>query len=162
LLNLILNKSRKDMALDQKITKNKFYKYSNTIVKIKKIVKNMNKVYCIDLTTNQENILPYENAELILHRIYTIGEVAKIVDKRSDTIRKYEKRGLIPNGKKFSEVCESYKNWRYYERQDVYEMVTFFNGRSPGRPSNDKPVQARVIRMSQKVKLGRNQYGKVR
>jgi len=144
------------MSLQDKIIKNKFYKYSTTIVKIKKIVKNMNQVYAIDLSTKNEMIFPYQNSELILHRIYTIGEVAKIVEKRPDTIRKYEKRNLIPSGKKFSESCEGYKNWRYYEKSDVYDMVTFFNGRTPGRPSTNKTVQAKVIRMSQKIKLKRS------
>lgn len=144
------------MLLQDKIIKNKFYKYSETIVKIKKVVKNMNKIYAIDLSTKQEISFPYNGAELILHRIYTIGEVAKIVEKRSDTIRKYEKRNLIPSGKKFSETCDSYKNWRYYEKQDVYDMVSFFNGRTPGRPSSNKSVQVKVIRMSQKIKLRRS------
>lgn len=144
------------MNLQTKIVVNKFYKYADTIVKVKKIAKNLNKVYVIDLTSKEEMVLPYANAELIMHRIYTIGEVAKIVEKRSDTIRKYEKRGLIPGGKKFNETCKSYKNWRYYERQDVYDMVSFFNGRTPGRPPSEKQinVQAKIIRISEKVKLG--------
>jgi hypothetical protein len=144
------------MSLQDKIIKNKFYKYSDTIVKIKKIVKNMNQIYAVDLGSKKEVIFPHQNSELILHRIYTIGEVAKIVEKRPDTIRKYEKRNLIPSGKKFSENCEGYKNWRYYEKQDVYDMVEFFNGRTPGRPSTSKPVSAKVIRMSQKIKLKRS------
>lgn len=143
------------MPLQDKIIKNKFYKYSETIVKIKKIVKNMNKIYAVDLTTKNEIEFPYNGAELILHRIYTIGEVAKIVEKRPDTIRKYEKRNLIPSGKKFSETCDGYKNWRYYEKDDVYDMVSFFNARMPGRPSSNKSVQVKVIRMSQKIKLKR-------
>ena len=85
------------MNLQTKIILNKFYKYSDTIVKVKKITKNLNKIYVIDLTTKNEITMPYEGAELIMHRIYTIGEVAKIVEKRPDTIRKYEKRNLIPS-----------------------------------------------------------------
>ena len=77
------------MNLQTKIVINKFYKYSNTIVKVKKITKNLNKILVTDLTSKQEMVMPYEGAELIMHRIYTIGEVAKIVEKRSDTIRKY-------------------------------------------------------------------------
>ena len=145
------------MYLETKIVINKFYIYSNTIVKVKKITKNLNKILVTDLTSKQEMVMPYEGAELIMHRIYTIGEVAKIVEKRSDTIRKYEKKGLIPSGKKFSESCESYKNWRYYDREDVYNMVSFFNGRTPGRPIADKNinVQAKVIRISEKIKIGK-------
>ena len=145
------------MNLQTKIVINKFYKYSNTIVKVKKITRNLNKILVTDLTTKQEMTMPYEGADLIMHRIYTIGEVAKIVEKRSDTIRKYEKKGLIPSGKKFSESSESYKNWRYYDKEDVYNMVTFFNGRTPGRPVADKNinVQAKVIRISEKIKIGK-------
>lgn len=143
------------MQLQTKIIVNKFYKFSDTIVKINKITKNLNKVYVTDLTSKEEMVMPYEGCELILHRIYTIGEVAKIVEKRSDTIRKYEKRGLIPSGKKFSESCQSYKNWRYYERQDVYDMVSFFNGRTPGRPVVSNTVNAKIIKLSQKITLGR-------
>jgi len=145
------------MNLQTKIVINKFYKYSNTIVKVKKITKNLNKILVTDLTSKQEMTMPFEGAELIMHRIYTIGEVAKIVEKRSDTIRKYEKKGLIPSGKKFSESCESYKNWRYYDREDVYNMVSFFNNRTPGRPVSDKNinVQAKVIRISEKIKIGK-------
>lgn len=145
------------MNLQTKIILNKFYKYSNTIVKVKKITRNLNKIIVTDLTTKEEMVMPFEGADLIMHRIYTIGEVAKIVEKRSDTIRKYEKKGLIPSGKKFNETCQSYKNWRYYDREDVYDMVSFFNGRTPGRPvvGNKTTAQAKVIRVTEKVKLGR-------
>ena len=145
------------MNLQTKIVINKFYKYSNTIVKVKKITRNLNKILVTDLTSKQEMTMPFEGAELIMHRIYTIGEVAKIVEKRSDTIRKYEILGLIPSGKKFSESCESYKNWRYYDREDVYNMVSFFNGRTPGRPVADRniSVQAKVIRISEKINIGK-------
>lgn len=146
------------MNLQTTILINKFYKYSNIIIKVKKIAKNLNKITAIDLTNKEEIVMPYQGAELIMYRIYTIGEVAKIVEKRSDTIRKYEKKGLIPNGKKFNESCQSYRNWRYYERDDVYNMVAFFNKRSPGRPAHQRNinVKANVIKISGTVKLGRN------
>ena len=145
------------MNLQTTILTNKFYKYSDTVVKVKKIAKNLNKVTVIDLTTKKEINIPFLGAELIMYRIYTIGEVAKIVEKRSDTIRKYEKKGLIPSGKKFNESCQSYKNWRYYDREDVYNMVLFFNNRTPGRPANERNIgaQVQVIKISEKIKLGR-------
>jgi hypothetical protein len=36
-------------------------------------------------------------------------------------------------------------------------MVSFFNGRTPGRPIADKNinVQAKVIRISEKIKIGK-------
>jgi len=145
------------MNLQTTILINKFYKYSNIIIKVKKIAKNLNKITAIDLTNKEEIIMPYQGAELIMYRIYTIGEVAKIVEKRSDTIRKYEKKGLIPSGKKFNESCQSYKNWRYYDRDDVYNMVAFFSERSPGRPAHQRNinVKANIIKVSETIKLGR-------
>lgn len=115
---------------------NKFYIYADNIVKLKKISKKQNKLL-IEKLDNSENIeLPYEHHELILYRIYTIGEVSKIVEKRADTIRKYEKKRLIPEAKKFGDRYSGYSNWRYYSEEDVYLMVEFFNTRVPGRPVN--------------------------
>jgi hypothetical protein len=116
------------------LTTNKFYTYADIIVKLKRINKKANKIYVERLDTNETIELPYQQHELILYRIYTVGEVAKIVEKRPDTIRKYEKRSLIPSAEKFGDVYNGYSSWRFYREQDVYTMVEFFNSRVPGRP----------------------------
>jgi hypothetical protein len=142
--------------ITNKIISNKFYKFGNDIVKIVKILKSQNKLVLVNLSNMEQSSMPFEQADLVLHRIYTIGEVSKIVNKRSDTIRKYEKNNLIPQSKKFGDKCVSYKNWRYYDTQDVYDMVAFFSGRIPGRPINNKTVRQRIISIEQQVKLRRN------
>lgn len=71
---------------------NKFYEYSDTIVKLKKISKNANRAIAERLDNGDQIILPYEQLDLLLRRIYTVGEVSKIVERRPDTLRKYEKR----------------------------------------------------------------------
>lgn len=121
-----------------KLITNKFYTYSDVIVKLKKISKKTNKIFVERLDNNETIILPYEQNELILYRIYTVGEVAKIVEKRPDTIRKYEKRSLIPSASKFGERYNGYASWRFYKEEDVYTMVEFFNTRVPGRPAKKK------------------------
>ena len=75
--------------LKNKLTTNKFYLYAGNIVKLKKINKKQNKIYIEKLDSSEVIELTYEQHELILYRIYTVGEVAKIVEKRADTIRKY-------------------------------------------------------------------------
>jgi hypothetical protein len=140
--------------ITNKIIINKFYKLEGKIVKIRKITKSANRIYVTRLDNDSEVIVPMEHSDLILHRIYTIGEVAKIVEKRTDTIRKYEKRNLIPASKKFGEKYQSYENWRYYEHKDVYDMVSFFTGRTPGRPPV-KTVPQRIVSINQRVKLGK-------
>ncbi len=141
--------------ITNKIIVNKFYKFGNDIIKISKIVKSQNKIIMINLSNSKQISMPLEQSDLVLHRIYTIGEVSKIVSKRPDTIRKYEKKNLIPQSKKFGDVCVSYKNWRYYDTQDVHDMVSFFSRRSPGRPVNNKTIKQRIISIEQQVKMRR-------
>lgn len=141
--------------ITNKIIVNKFYKFGNDIVKILKIFKSQNKILIIKLSSSEEISMPLEQSDLILHRIYTIGEISKIVNKRPDTIRKYEKKNLIPQSKKFSDTSASYKNWRYYDTQDVHDMVSFFSRRSPGRPMNNKTIKQRIISIEQQVKMRR-------
>lgn len=141
--------------ITDKIIVNKFYKFGNDIVKVFKIVKSQNKILVINLSNFEKLSMPLDQSDLILHRIYTIGEVSKIVNKRPDTIRKYEKRNLIPQSKKFGDICASYKDWRYYDTQDVHDMVSFFSRRSPGRPVNNKTIRQRIISIEQQVKMRR-------
>lgn len=141
--------------LVKKPTLNKFYQYADTIVKLKKISKNSNKILAERLDDGTHIVLPYEQSELLIRRIYTVGEVAKIVERRSDTLRKYEKKDLIPSPKKFGEKYKSYENWRYYEESDVYDMIEFFNNRTPGRPiqNNKSQINTTIKNIEQKVKL---------
>jgi hypothetical protein len=141
--------------LTRKPVLNKFYRYSDTIVKLKKINKNSNKIFAERLDNGELILIPYEQCEILLLRLYTVGEVAKIVEKRSDTLRKYEKKNLIPSPNKFGEKYKSYENWRYYEESDIYEMIEFFNTRVPGRPAQNKKedINSKIKSIEQKVKL---------
>lgn len=136
--------------LKNKPITNKFYLYASKIVKIKKIAKRQNKIYVERLDNGEGIEIPYEQSELILYRIYTVGEVAKIVEKRADTIRKYEKKNLIPEASKFGEEYNGYSDWRYYKESDVYEMIEFFNTRIPGRPVAKKH---NIKKLEQKVQM---------
>lgn len=134
---------------------NKFYRYADTIVKLKKISKINNKIHAERLDNGENILIPYQQSDLLLIRLYTVGEVSKIVERRADTLRKYEKKNLIPIPNKFGEKYKSYQNWRYYEESDVYEMIEFFNDRIPGRPvrKNNKNIGASIKTIEEKVKL---------
>ena len=134
---------------------NKFYRYAGDIVKIKKISKSRNKIYLERLTDRDIVEIPYEQSEILITRLYTVGEVAKIVERRPDTLRKYERKNLIPSAKKFGEKCVGYTNWRYYDESDVYEMVEFFNQRVQGRPivNSKSSLDGRIKSIEQKVKM---------
>lgn len=141
--------------LQNKILQNKFYKYADTFVKIKKITKYNNVIVCIDIKTTEEINIPLVGSDILLKRIYTVGEVAKIVNREPNTLRKYEKKKLIVLSKKFEKDCGNYKNWRYYDESDIYGMVEFFNTRKSGRPVVKKSVGIRIKEINQKVKLHR-------
>lgn len=136
---------------------NKFYKYAGNIVKIKKISKSRNKIFLENLAGKNCVDIPLEQCELLLTRLYTVGEVAKIVGRRPDTLRKYERKNLIPSANKFGEECIGYTTWRYYDESAVYEMVEFFNQRVQGRPVVNKKsnVQGKIRLLEQKIKLHR-------
>lgn len=138
--------------LTKKPIVNKFYEYADTIVKLKKISKNSNRIIAERLDDGAQVVLPYEQSDLLLRRVYTVGEVSKIVERRPDTLRKYEKKDLIPSPRKFGDKYKSYTNWRYYTDSDVYDMIEFFNNRTPGRPANKK-IDTKIKSIEEKVKI---------
>jgi hypothetical protein len=139
--------------LTDKIIANKIYLYADVLHKVKKIHKSKNKVVLQSMRDSEEISIPLGGADILLSRVYTIGEVAKIVERRSDTIRKYERNGLIPKPVLIGDEYPSYKNWRFYTSPDVYEIVEFFSNRSPGRPTKKDSVSGRIQNLNQKVKL---------
>jgi hypothetical protein len=141
--------------ISKKPITNKFYKYAGNIVKIKKISKGKNKIYVEQLNTKDIIEIPYEQSEILITRLYTVGEVAKIVERRPDTLRKYERKNLIPSASKFGDEYSGYSNWRYYDESEVYEMIEFFNQRIQGRPivQSSSRVGNTIKLLEQKVKL---------
>lgn len=129
---------------------NKIYLYGGHFVKIKKIQKTFNKITLEKLDSGDEVVIPYLQSELLIIRIYTVGEVAKIVEKRTDTLRKYEKKGLLPEAKKFGDEYSAYKNWRYYTEEDVYDITSFFHNRVPGRPVQ-KNAQDKIKNIQKRI-----------
>lgn len=143
------------MLFQNRVITNKFYRYANHFVKVKKISKTSNRISLLNLNDNSAIEIPLKSSDLLLKRIYTVGEVAKIVDRQPNTLRKYEKKKLIPSPKKFGDEYKGYKNWRYYEESDVYGIVEFFGNRVQGRPVNKSQgfVVTKIKTLNQKVKL---------
>ena len=50
-------------------------------------------------------------------KIYRIGELAKELDRRPLTIKRWESLGLIPKARRDS------RGWRYYTREDVKGII---------------------------------------
>ncbi len=148
--------------ITDKIIKNKIYIYAGVLHKVKKIQKLKNRALIQNLSTMEELYVPLEQSEILMQRIYTIGEVSKIVERRPDTIRKYERNGLIPKPLELDVDYPSYRNWRFYTTSDVYEMVEFFMDRSPGRPvkKNEGNLVKNIKTLDQKVKMTSANFNK--
>ena len=131
--------------MNSKILSNKVYLYGPDLVKVLSVHKKFNRLKIKELVS--ENILeiPLDNSNLFLRRVYTIGEVAKIVQRKPDTIRRYERLGHLSPPKRIKS-SSGLKNWRYYTQEDAADMIQFFSERKPpGRPAN-KTMTNRELR----------------
>lgn len=66
-----------------------------------------------------------EKGNLQKTRYYTIGELSKIVDVGSETIRYYEKIGLIPKPNKFENGYKKYSQIYIYRLKFIKKAKTF-------------------------------------
>lgn len=152
--------------LSDKIITNKVYMYAGVLHKVKKIQKTKGVVVLQNMIDSTELTIPMAGADVLLSRVYTIGEVAKIVERRPDTIRKYERSGLIPKPTSFGDEYSSYKNWRFYMYSDVHEILNFFSERTPGRPTKEgsasDKVNSRINSLNQKVKMTARSFNNAR
>lgn len=140
--------------ITNKIIENKFYLYKTSPFKVKKILRANNSVILKSIIDNSECSIPYNGGELLLKRLYTIGELAKITGKRTDTLRKYEKSGILPKPSFHIDKQDSpYKSWRFYSEEEVYDTVSFFSGRNPGRPVkySGRDLKEAITKLHKKV-----------
>jgi DNA-binding transcriptional MerR regulator len=87
-----------------------------------------------------EDRLELDTAHLFLRPVFMINDVAKMLDRKPDTIRKYEKRGLTAVAKQYK-INKSGGHRRFYTEEDILELADFFAARrSVGRPSNKKHI----------------------
>lgn len=121
-----------------KAVKGGLYSYGPDIVRMSSVHKRFNKVRITNIIDESVTELPLDNSKLFLKRLYTIGEMAKIVRRATDTIRRYERLGLLPEPRRIPSGAKIEK-WRYYTEEDAGDMVHFFSERNlPGRPINKK------------------------
>jgi hypothetical protein len=125
-----------------KLIKNRLFTNSKgDIIRIVSTVKRANIVNVYNYTSFTEESMEYDTAAFFLSPVFRIGEVARIIDKKSDTIRKYETSGLIPKARKVNLNKEGTSSIRVYTLRDVYDLVEIFSMRNKaGRKTSHVPV----------------------
>lgn len=64
-------------------------------------------------------IITKEIRQILMKEVYTIQDVAKIVNKTTATVRSWEDKKITPSFKKHSD-----NGWKLYTRRDLEELLT--------------------------------------
>lgn len=125
-----------------KIIKNRlFFNDKNDLIRIISIVKRENIINIFDYSKFDKDVIEYDTAIYYLTPIFRIGEVARILDKKPDTIRKYEITGVIPKARKVFLNEEHSSSIRIYTLKDIYDLLEIFAMRNKsGRTKNFSSV----------------------
>jgi len=120
-----------------------FYLEGDVVVKAIRYLRRENKVLFVRLDTGDEYFDEYKGSALFRKRIFTIGEVAKLVGRKAGTVREYERIGLLPPASRFE-----YKGvrYRYYNYSDVRDLESFFSSRKVGRPAKSTVHSASALK----------------
>jgi len=125
-----------------KLIKNRlFFNDKNDLIRIISIVKRENIIHIFDYSKFDKEIIEYDTAAYYLRPVFRIGEVSRIIDKKPDTIRKYEQTGVIPKARKVSLNIQGSSSIRIYSLRDVYDLLEIFATRSKaGRPKQHASI----------------------
>lgn len=90
-----------------------------------------------DYTIGANDHYPFDVASQVFKPVFRIGEVARMIDRKPDTLRKYERKGLIPKVKQYYVGHNQRSKMRIYTKDDIADLVEFFERQpNPGRPSD--------------------------
>jgi hypothetical protein len=121
------------LDIEAKIKKGSFYlTHEKTLVKIVLVNRKDNRVDIKSYDDSPVRTIEYDTAHLYLQPLFTIQEVAIMFNKATDTIRKYERMGILPK-------CKQYdiggKRARLYTMNDIMAVAEALAQRKPvGRP----------------------------
>lgn len=128
-----------------KLSPHKFYIRNKVLLRIIKINKRLNQVTIYRYDTYETDVIAYDTAHYGMLPIFRIGEVSKMVDRKTDTLRKYERRGLIPPPQKFSLTEDGTTVMRGYTESDVNDLVEFFATRGNTSKKYSAASQKNVV-----------------
>ncbi len=127
---------------EPKISAHHYYlNREKVLVRVTSVNKKENRVVLYRYDTFTKEAMEYDTAPNYLVPLFKIGDLAKMLNRSVETIRKYEGQDLIPKANQFS-ISEAGKlSIRLYTEKEARELAEFFaNRRSVGRPSEINKV----------------------
>lgn len=98
-----------------------------------------------NFSKNQHVKMSLHGARLVVIPALRIGDVAILLNRKPDTIRKWEQKGWIPEPTKFNVSLSGKKILRFYKPKDVEAIRDLVSSIHRGRPRKDKKVTSNVI-----------------
>lgn len=139
-----------------KLRKGQFYLLpSGVLIKILSIRRERNILVVRKYDSFENDTMPFDIAPRMLEPLFNISDAAKIVNKKPDTLRKYERQGHIPKVRQFALNERGSYKLRLYSRHDILNLVEALERRRPpGRPGktnmpgklNRQDIRKRVSR----------------
>ena len=150
------------MEVLTKLKPNKYYLLNNkSLVKLLKVNEALDVVVVYRYDTFLNDSLTLPEAKRKLKPLFKIGEVSRMVGKASDTLRKYEREGLIESPQQFSVCYDGSRKLRFYTWEDIQGLVRFFNTRNrSGRPGSSEAKQK--VNEKDILKLVESRYEQVK
>lgn len=120
-----------------KISEGKFYLLpSGDLVRAVSLFPKTNRLVIYSYRDFENDQMEIDMAEKILRPVWRIGEVARMVDRKVDTLRRYERAGYLSKPPIYFLDPMGKKQMRVYDTKAIVEVVEFFERRKPnGRPS---------------------------
>lgn len=125
------------------------------VVKAVRVSEQRNVVIVHNYGSQQNEVIEYNMAPKLLTPVLRIGEVAKLFGKKPDTLRRYEREGLIDEPIRYRMNDSTKEPTRLYGPSDIRKLVRFFERRNPvGRPSptNRPGINKELIENKLKVR----------
>lgn len=108
-----------------RILKWKFYlNESNVLVQVLNKNERENRVIVYRFDTLEKQHIEFDTASIYLRPMFKIGEVAKMMARKTNTIRKYENMGLVEKPTMYK--IKGKNSIRLYTTEEVKELTEFF------------------------------------
>lgn len=98
-----------------------------------------------NFASTEKQIFSYRGFQLVAEEALKIGEVAVLLGRKPDTIRKWEKKGWVPEQRSWDIGREGRKKVvRFYSHSDVEDIRELVSSLHRGRPRKDKRITTSI------------------